>query len=208
MLKSRLDDFPLTIFRPSIVIGNSETGEAGNFNTVYWAIRSYLSGQKKFYARANTPLDLIPVDYVVDAMLALIGNPNAVGKTLHLAGGKQTTVTLVNFADKICQYFNSPIPVIVSPTRLKLLRGFIALAKFSARHKRFFEQAESYLPYFSQNPLFDTSLTESLLMDAGIKVPQLDTYLPRILDFCLEQSWGRRSKMVGAGYQQRAIANG
>lgn len=207
-LKPYLANFPLAIFRPSIVIGNSKTGDAGNFNTVYWGIRSYLSGQTRFYARPDTPLDLVPVDYVVDAMLALIANPKAVGKTLHLAGGKQTTVTLENFADRICRYFNSPMPVIVSPTRLKLFRGFIALAKFSARHRRFIEQAESYLPYFSQNPLFDTSLTESLLIDAGVKVPQLDSYLPRILDYCLQQSWGRESKIVGAGYQQRAIANG
>ena len=72
LLQPFLQAFPLTIFRPSIIIGHSETGKAGNFNTVYWAIRNYLSGQTKVYAKPDTPLDLVPVDYVVKAMSKLL----------------------------------------------------------------------------------------------------------------------------------------
>jgi len=207
-LQPLLDDFPLTILRPSIVIGHSETGHAGNFNTVYWAVRSYLSGQMKLYARPGTPLDLVPVDYVVNAMLCLADCPTARGKTLHLAGGENTTVSLLEFAQRSCEYFDSPVPDISNPMRLKLLRGVMMLAKLSARHKRFIEQAESYLPYFCQNPRFDTRATESMLADAGIAVPKLDSYLPRVLDYCLAQPWGRRSKLPGTGYQPGNMAHG
>ena len=92
LLQPFLRDFPLTIFRPSIIVGNSKTGKAGNFNTVYWAIRNYLSGQAKLYAKAETPLDLVPVDFVVSAMYQLIHDYRATGKTLTLAGGDRTTI--------------------------------------------------------------------------------------------------------------------
>ena len=206
-LKPYLTEFPLTIFRPSIVVGHSRTGEAGNFNTIYWAIRSYLSGQMKLYARGNTPLDLVPVDYVVNAMQALIELPMAQGMTLHLAGGKSTTVTLLSFAHKICEYLDSPLPDIQNPARLKFLCRVLSFARLSARNRRFIDQAQSYLPYFCQNPQFDIRLTETLLRDSEIAVPELDTYLPHILDYCLAQSWGRRSKIPGTGYQHKRVAN-
>lgn len=203
-----LNDYPLTIFRPSIVIGHSQTGEAGNFNTVYWAIRSYLSGQTKLYAKAATPLDLVPVDYVVDAIATLTEDSRAIGTSLYLAGGAETTVPLGVFADSVCRYLDSPLPQILNPARLRLLRSVLALTRLSRRHQRFIEQAQCYLPYFCQNPTFDTSHTEILLRGTGIRVPALDSYLPRILDYCLGQPWGRRSRMVGSGYQQRKVVNG
>ncbi|MBX2868854.1 MAG: SDR family oxidoreductase [Acidiferrobacterales bacterium] len=207
-LKPCLTEFPLTVFRPSIVVGHSRSGAAGNFNTIYWAIRSYLSGQMKLYARGDTPLDLVPVDYVVDAMLALIDRPMAHGMTLHLAGGKSTTISLLEFAHKICAYLDSPLPDIQNPARLKILCRLLSFARLSAKRRRFIDQAQSYLPYFCQNPQFDIRLTETLLRDSNVAVPQLDQYLPNILNYCLEQPWGRRSPIPGTGYGQKNVAHG
>ena len=207
LLQPLLKEYPLTIFRPSIIIGNSKTGKAGNCSTVYWAIRNYLSGQTKVYAKADTPLDLIPVDFVVSAMYRLIRDDRVFGKTLTLAGGNRTTVSLSEFTNEICRYINSPLPTIINPNKLKLLRWLMMIAKLSKRHKRFICQAESYLPYFSQNPRFDVSETEQLLKQTGITVPHLYEYLPTILNFCLQQSWGKRSKIVGLGYNNKNAAN-
>lgn len=207
-LQPFLEHYPLTIFRPSIVVGHSKSGKAGNFNTVYWAIRSYLKGQTKFYARPDTPLDLVPVDYVVDAMLKLGEFPQSQGTTLHLAGGKRTTVTLSEFANKVSNYLNSPKPKILSPVRFKLLQCVSAFSMLPERDKRLIEQAGDYLPYFCQNPSFDVRSTESMLRNSGIVVPALDQYLPNILDYCLSQPWGRRSKMPGTGYKLQQVANG
>ena len=208
LLQPFLLDFPLTIFRPSIVIGNSKTGEAGNFNTVYWAIRNYLSGHNKVYAKANAALDLVPVDYVVNAMFKIISDTNANGKTVLLAGGDKTTVSLYEFANSICRYMDSPLPEIIDPAKLRRMRLILAISKLSKRHRKFISQAESYLPYFTQNPRFETSETESLLEQSNITVPYLDDYIGNILDYCLNQSWGRRSKMVGLGYTSKKVANG
>ena len=201
-------NFPLTIFRPSIIVGRSDTGVAGNCNTVYWAIRRYLSGQRKVYANADTPLDLVPVDYVVNAICKLIQNPQSVGKTIVLAGGDRTTVSLAEFATCIADYLDSPPPELVDPAKLKRLSLIIPLAKLSKRHRSFIEQAQSYLPYFSQNPRFDTSETEHLLAESKISVPYLHQYIDSLLDYCLQQSWGRRSIIVGRHCGLKRVSNG
>ena len=208
LLNPLLGEYPLTIFRPSIIVGRSDTGAAGNFNTVYWAIRNYLSGQTKVYANADTPLDLIPVDYVVSALFELIDKPCSRGKTIVLAGGDKTTVTLYEFAQLVCQYLDSPMPELVDPVKLKRFKLLMSVAKLSKRHRQFIQQAQSYLPYFSQNPRFDTSETEALLEPVNICVPYLHEYMGNMLDYCLKQSWGRRSKVVGQGYALKRIVNG
>ena len=207
LLNSMINQFPLTIFRPSIIVGRSDSGAAGNCNTVYWAIRNYLSGQTKIYANAETPLDLIPVDYVVSAIYQLMENKQSCGKTILLAGGDKTTVTLSEFAQHISSYLDSPLPELVDPAKLKRIKMLMSIAKLSKRHRRFIVQAQSYLPYFSQNPRFDTSETEKLLQHTGISVPQLHEYIGNLLDHCLQQSWGRRSCMVGQGYKLRRLSN-
>ena len=199
--------FPLTIFRPSIIVGRSDSGAAGNCNTVYWAIRNYLSGQTKVYANADTPLDLIPVDYVVSAIYQLIADTQSLGKTIVLAGGDKTTVTLFEFAQHISKYLDSPLPELVDPAKLKRIRLLMSIAKLSKRHRRFIQQAQSYLPYFSQNPRFDTSETERLLKHTNICVPYLHDYIGNLLDYCLQQSWGRRSSIVGPGYKLNRLSN-
>ena len=208
LLQPLIREFPLTIFRPSIIVGRSDNGVAGNCNTVYWAIRNYLSGQTKVYANADTPLDLIPVDYVVSAIYKLIANPESKGKTIVLAGGDKTTVTLYEFAEYICEYLDSPLPELVDPVKLKRMRLLMSLAKLSKRHRQFIQQAQSYLPYFSQNPRFDTSETEKLLRHSKLSVPYLHEYIDTMLDYCLQKSWGRRSKIVGQGYRVKRLSNG
>jgi long-chain acyl-CoA synthetase len=205
--QSLADGLPLTIFRPSIVVGHSRTGKAGNFNTVYWSIRNYLGGQTKFYADTDTPLDLVPVDYVVNSMYHLIDRGKAKGDTIMLAGGSRTTVPLFEFIDRVCRYLDSPLPEIVDPEKLTRMKPLLALAKLSRQHRQFLEQAESYLPYFCQNPIFDTTETEQLLRETNIRVPELYAYLGNLLDYCLDQSWGKRSVITGTGYRSLLVAN-
>ena len=207
LLQQLTEEFPLTIFRPSIVVGHSRTGRASNLNTVYWSIRSYLGGQTKFYANPDTPLDLVPVDFIVDAMYHLIDQRKALGKTVMLAGGNRTVVPLFEFTDRICRYLDSPLPEIVDPKKLARMKALFSLAKLSKHHRMFLEQAESYLPYFCQNPEFNVSETEQLLSGSGIRVPELYSYLGNLLDYCLDQNWGKRSPLPGLGYRSLLMAN-
>ena len=77
----------LTIFRPSIVVGDSVTGETQKYDGIYSLIRYLRKAPKLFrlvnVGNKNVKLNLVPVDFVVEA-IALIKDARD-GKTIALA---------------------------------------------------------------------------------------------------------------------------
>ena len=85
-LKSEL---PVTIHRPAVVCGDSQTGETAKYDGIYYLIRYLLKWPSVLSAfnigNSEVALNLVPVDFVVEAMSALARDPRAIGKTLQLA---------------------------------------------------------------------------------------------------------------------------
>ena len=83
---------PVTIFRPSVVVGDSETGETAKYDGIYYLIH-YLRKAPVLLRIMNVGnnavrLNLVPVDFVVDAIAALARDRDAVGKTIALEIGR------------------------------------------------------------------------------------------------------------------------
>ncbi len=194
-VRAQMSELPTIIFRPSIIVGDSRTGEAIGLSTVYWGIKSYLQGQRQFYANENASLDLVPVDYVVNAMMSIIRKDDALGDCYLLAGGLKKSIELKEFTTLLCEHFSMPLPVFFPPAKLHKLRAMRLVAKLSRRHRVFLEQAYCYLPYFSQNPIFDCNKTESILAGSGIRVPHLSEYVDTLLNYCIDQGWCANSRL-------------
>src|SRR5882724_6360386 len=82
-------ELPITIHRPSVVCGDSRTGETAKYDGVYYLIR-YLLKHPSLLSLLNigndvVKLNLVPVDFVVEAMAALLQDESALGQTLQLA---------------------------------------------------------------------------------------------------------------------------
>src|SRR5687768_1070079 len=82
-------DLPVTIFRPSVVVGDSQTGETVKYDGIYYLIH-YLRKAPALLRVFNVGnkdvrLNLVPVDFVVEGIAALARDPAAVGKTVALA---------------------------------------------------------------------------------------------------------------------------
>ena len=87
----RSSTLPWTIARPSIVVGESTTGWTASFNVLYGPLRAFDAGAYPLLpARRRSPVDVVPVDYVADAVAALAHHPEAAGGTFHLTAGAQT----------------------------------------------------------------------------------------------------------------------
>src|SRR5688572_22193394 len=90
---------PITVYRPSVVVGDSGTGETTKYDGIYYLIH-YLRKAPGLLRLINVgnrevKLNLVPVDFVVDAIAALSQDENAVGKTVALADpGPLTTAEL------------------------------------------------------------------------------------------------------------------
>ena len=68
-----------------MIVGDSATGEIKTFNTLYFPLRLYLGGRLPLMPASRTqPVNLVPVDYVADAIVRLTLEPEAAGLNFHL----------------------------------------------------------------------------------------------------------------------------
>jgi nucleoside-diphosphate-sugar epimerase len=88
----RASGLPWTVARPSIVVGERETGWTASFNVLYAPLRALGAGAYPVIpARRRAPLDVVPIDYVADAVVALSAHPEAVAGTFHLTAGEHAS---------------------------------------------------------------------------------------------------------------------
>ena len=93
-VRGRMADLPVTIVRPSIVVGDSRDGRAFTTSAILPVLRHVASGRlRDFPGWGSTRLDLVPVDYVADAVCHLLRAPEARGGTFHVTAGWQRSVT-------------------------------------------------------------------------------------------------------------------
>ena len=85
LVREAMEELPVTVFRPGMVVGDSETGEISCFNTVYVPLKLYLCGKLPVVpSRPDLRVNMVPVDYVADAVFRLTFDARAEGRTFHL----------------------------------------------------------------------------------------------------------------------------
>lgn len=84
---------PHVIVRPSIVIGDSETGEIASFQGLYKVLALFFSSSLPVLPlRAEGPLDVIPTDTVADAIMTLLRHPRQAGEFWVTSGSRAITI--------------------------------------------------------------------------------------------------------------------
>jgi len=163
------------IARPSIVMGESDTGWTPAFNVLYWPMQAYSRGLfKELPALPSGRVDIVPVDYVADALVVLLDS-NEEG-VFNLVSGREAPFAneLVELA---CDRFDRPRPAVVPQAE-------------SATDD---DHGAVYLPYFDMEIVFDDSRARALLEPAGIRPPRLHDYFGRLIDYAEAVRWGKRS---------------
>ncbi len=88
LVRTQMRQLPITILRPSIIVGDSQTGEIDRLDGPYYLmvlIATNASGLRlPILGRGDAPLHLVPIDYVIDAAWHVAHTPGAAGKTFHL----------------------------------------------------------------------------------------------------------------------------
>jgi thioester reductase-like protein len=178
-VESAKKQLPVTIHRPAVVCGDSKTGETGKYDGVYYLIH-YLLRWPSVLSLINignhkVSLNLVPVDFVVDAMAALAFDERAVGKTLQLADpAPLTTNQLFNAIAKSIDERRSRI---TAPA--KWVRFFLMLPP----SPRITGLPHHAVPYFFVRQLYDSSEAQALLAPHGIRCPPFTSYVDHIVDF-------------------------
>ena len=175
-LKSSL---PVTIHRPSVVCGDSKTGETVKYDGIYYLIR-YLLKWPAILSAFNigsdrVTLNLVPVDFVVESMAVLARDSRAIGKTLQLADPNPLTTR---------QLFDSIASAIDGhPSRLTLPSSMVEKSLMTALSPKITDLPHSAVPYFFHNQSYDTTQSTALLKSHGVRCPPFESYVNAIVEF-------------------------
>jgi thioester reductase-like protein len=177
-------DLPCTILRPSIVVGDRRSGWTAAFNVLYWPLRAFARGLfTSVPAIPSSPVDVVSIDYVADAIHALCEAPDAAGETFHLTAGANAS-TMGEIAQLASRYFRRPMPLVVPPAEFETLDAGAGGAAI--------EGSSVYFPYFSIATVFDDTRARARLAPAGIQASPLRDYMERLLDYATLSRWGKR----------------
>jgi thioester reductase-like protein len=197
LVRGFMDRVPVTIVRPSIVIGDSRTGRTTTFNVIYLPLRLFHRGLLDILPGApDTLMDLVPVDWVDDVITYLLGHDGAEGKVCHLTAGPLRAVTLSALIRTAGEFFDrvTPLP---EPRRVT----FTTMDDFRKKlggggsgTLTVWKQLETLMPYVTVNRLFDASTTEGLTKGSGITFPRFSEYAETILGYCVATHWGKRGE--------------
>src|SRR4051812_26535888 len=186
------DEMEVTIVRPSIVVGDHRTGWTAAFNVLYAPLRAFEAGIVPVVpARRRSPVDVVPVDYVADAVHALAAAPEAAGQTFHIVAGERAS-TVGEIVDMAGERFSSRQPRIVPPWLYHAIVERIVEKRAPASARRLLASNEVYFSYFAMRVRYDDARARAILEPRGITPAPLATYFDRLMDYAQAARWGRR----------------
>lgn len=170
---------PITIIRPGIVIGHSVTGETKKFDGVYFVLKlmDQLRGMSPlpYLGRANVEVNLVPYDYVVEATAFLAHAPVGVKRTFHLTDP---------FPHGVREVYRMLHEEMFKRTPRGTIPHIAAETAFSTMNlKERYEVPREILDYFKHPVHFDTTQTIRALDGTDIVCPDLQDYLPDIVQY-------------------------
>lgn len=190
---------PPTVYRPAIIIGDSETGFTTTFHGFYALLRlahtlvnsdeSAKAGSEptRLTLTGDESKNLVPVDWVSAVMSHVFMNREHHGKTFHITPGQATTVrTLQEVLEESIDHRNTVFvggdEPIENPTVIEQL---------------FYEHLKTYASYWRDDPVFDTTNTREAA--PHLPCPTIDTkLLLKLADWAIKHEFRYKDAPVPA----------
>jgi NAD(P)-dependent dehydrogenase (short-subunit alcohol dehydrogenase family) len=191
---------PWRVYRPSIVIGHSQTGEMDKIDGPYYffkLIQKARHALPEWFPLVGPELgwtNLVPVDYVARAMDHIAHEPGLDGRAFHLmAPRSQRSGEVLNVfaraahAPQLAVRIDKRLTDALPKGVVSLLMQLPALRNVRRSVLADLGLPEEILEHVGFTARFDTRDAERALAGSGIEVPPLERYADRIWDW-----WERR----------------
>lgn len=165
-------DVPTIVLRPTLIVGDSQTGEIDRLDGPYLLVLLMLTAPPDFAipmpTEGNARLDMVPVDWVARAGVAIGRDPRAIGKTFHLVDPKPHTIKEVFDILARAAGRRSPRGFIPANVTRAILRT-PGLDRLARSPRAFLDQLATSVQYSARN-------TEALLAGTELHAPSFDDY--------------------------------
>jgi thioester reductase-like protein len=173
---------PVTIYRPAIVLGDSQTGETQKYDGPYY-IFQWILRQPKSAALvpvvgrpSQYEVNVVPRDFVTNAIDYLSGQEKSLGQVYQLCDPKPLTVDrMLTITGQVTgrRLLRLPLPKLVAKGSLQYLSPVQKLMKIEPEAVEYFVQPTRYTSYNTQRDL----------AGSGISCPPFTSYAQRLIDF-------------------------
>lgn len=184
LARQAMTTLPLTVVRPSMIVGDSRTGELQTFNTVYLLLRRYLmQGRRIVPTSPSLRVNIVPVDHVADAIVRLLIDPRAEGLTVHVTAPRESLPTAAELVTAVRAWARAelgvrlPRPILVPLPRVPLPSGAD-------------DRLDIVRPYLRERRTFRRDHADHLL---GAYQPRWREYLPVLIRFAVGRGFLHRS---------------
>jgi thioester reductase-like protein len=178
IVRASMDEIPTTIYRPAIVVGDSQTGETQKFDGPYYLLRTFAAAKGPLLqiGRGDAPFNVVPVDFVVDAISAGARDREAVGHTLHLVDPEP--VSSHELARLLALEYAGKEP------KLPLPPGLVDRSlKFKPIRKLFGNPPRESIIYLNHPVSFDVAQAAEVLGRNGLRCPRFPEYVGAMVSF-------------------------
>ena len=188
----------VTVYRPSIVVGDSQTGFTTSYRGFYvlaqftQLIAQYAQRDSdgrwhhpiRFHKSADERRNLVPVDWVAKVIGKVIKTPHLHGQTYQIAPSIPVTAAEIEIAFR--NYFSFYGVDLVEQNHLNGHHP-------SSMKEMFFNYIGRYMPYWNSDPHFDVTNTQAAM--TGVDEPRVDVAnVTRMIDFAVKDNFGRKAR--------------
>ena len=201
--RAAMADLPVTIVRPSVIVGDTTTGEIDRFDGVYamgiLVVTSPIGVPLPLPGPGTGPLHVVPVDYLTRAVLHLADEPRAVGRTFHIVDPNPLSARMVYAL--VAQKAGKQVPTL--PKSLSSSAALSAAARratalasslasslagslsstFSVANLDRVKRSAAAVELFDRFVVYNAANTAALLAGTDIVCPRFDTYVDALVRF-------------------------
>jgi long-chain acyl-CoA synthetase len=168
------EHLPAVVVRPSIIVGESDSGWTSSFNVIYWPLQAFARGLfDEVPAHPEGVIDMVPVDHVAAVIDRATFDREANG-TYHAVAGERA-MSVAELIEQTTRTLDRPAPRFTEPDAV------------AGDHP-----AAAYAAYFNVRMRFGDERARGLVAD-GSRVPEGSEYLPKLLGYAQKAGWGKRS---------------
>jgi NAD(P)-dependent dehydrogenase (short-subunit alcohol dehydrogenase family) len=187
---------PWRVYRPGIVVGDSHSGEMDKIDGPYYffkliqRMRQLLPPWMPTIGLEGGRINLVPVDFVVDAMDHIAHKKGLDGKCFHLVdpsprrvGEVLNTFAKAGHAPAMSLYVNAALFGFIPKGIKKGLMALTPVRRIQRAVMKDLGLPEDILTFVNYPTRFDCRETAAALKGSGIEVPALETYAWRLWDY-------------------------
>ena len=203
-MRAAMGRIPIAVVRPSIIVGDSHTGEIDRFDGPYLHMLIIVTSPSDIAlpmpSRGDAPLNLVPADYVARAARAIGLDPRAPGRTFHIVDPAPLTARRV-------------FELVALSSGKRMPRGFIPanISKALLRTpglERFAKSPRAFLDALATPVTWTSTNADEILEAASIRCPSFESYVDKLVEYLQAHLREKREKREAAEIERSAGLSG